>query len=55
MHREALYVNLAQKPPLTMFNAIHSSNFESLKINSALATSPNISLEEPLGIKKKQL
>jgi hypothetical protein len=32
-------------------DANHSSNFETLKINSALATSTNISLEELLGIK----
>jgi hypothetical protein len=51
MHHGALYVNQAQKPPLSSLDANHSSNFETLKINSALETSPNISLEELLGIK----
>jgi hypothetical protein len=37
--------------PQTCLDANHSSNFEILKINSALAMSTNISLEELLGIK----
>jgi hypothetical protein len=51
MHHGALYVNQAQKPPLIMLDANHSSNFETLKLNSVLAMSTNISLEELLGIK----
>jgi hypothetical protein len=37
--------------PWSCLDANHSSNFETLKLNSALALSPNIPLEEILGIK----
>jgi hypothetical protein len=37
--------------PYSCLDANHSSNFETLKLNSVLAMSTNISLEELLGIK----
>jgi hypothetical protein len=39
--------------PLTSLDANHSSDFETLKINSALAMSPNISLKELFGHQKQ--
>jgi hypothetical protein len=46
-------LNKLKNLPYSCLDANHSSNFETLKINSALVTSPNISLEELLGIKKQ--